>query len=104
MTRLLATTLLRIAISPAGMGISFAGFKCQQVITATAYSIVGVMNKMLTVLINVLIWDKHASAIGIGSLAGAAGGGERGRQIWGVRRAGWDGAGRMGAGCSVFAV
>ena len=53
------------------MGISFAGFKCQQVITATAYTIVGVMNKMLTVLINVLIWDKHASATGIASLAGA---------------------------------
>jgi len=52
-----------------GMGISFAGFKCQQVITATAYTIVGVMNKMLTVLINVLIWDKHASATGIASLA-----------------------------------
>jgi solute carrier family 35 len=51
------------------MGISFAGFKCNQVITATAYTVVGVMNKMLTVLINVLIWDKHASAVGIGSLA-----------------------------------
>jgi len=51
-----------------GMGISFAGFKCQQVITATAYTVVGVMNKMLTVTINVLIWDKHASATGIASL------------------------------------
>ena len=27
------------------------------------------MNKMLTVFVNVLIWDKHASALGIGSLA-----------------------------------
>lgn len=55
------------------MGISFAGFKCQQVITATGYTVVGVMNKMLTVLINVLIWDKHASAVGISSLAGELG-------------------------------
>ena len=37
----------------AGVGISWAGFKCQQVITATAYTVVGVMNKLLTVLINV---------------------------------------------------
>jgi len=51
-----------------GMGISFAGFKCQQLITATAYTVVGVMNKMLTVTINVMIWDKHASGIGIASL------------------------------------
>lgn len=37
----------------AGVCISWAGFKCQQVITATAYTVVGVMNKLLTVLINV---------------------------------------------------
>ena len=53
----------------AGLCISWAGFWCQSLITATAYSVVGVMNKMLTVFVNVLIWDKHASALGIGSLA-----------------------------------
>jgi hypothetical protein len=42
----------------AGVGISWAGFKCQALISATAYTVVGVMNKLLTVLINVLIWDK----------------------------------------------
>ena len=52
-----------------GLCISWAGFWCQSLITATAYSVVGVMNKMLTVFVNVLIWDKHASALGIGSLA-----------------------------------
>ena len=51
-----------------GTGISWAGFKCQSVITATAYTVVGVVNKMLTVLVNVLIWDRHASAHGIGAL------------------------------------
>ena len=92
-----------------GTGISWAGFKCQSVITATAYTVVGVVstmlavphyaplcptmphyaplclpttlappaplaplavqvNKMLTVLLNVLIWDAHASGIGIASL------------------------------------
>jgi len=51
-----------------GIGISWAGFLCQSLITATAYSVVGVMNKMLTVTVNVLIWDKHASPAGISSL------------------------------------
>jgi len=51
-----------------GLGISWTGFKCQQMITATAYTVVGVMNKMITVLVNVLMWDNHASMVGIGSL------------------------------------
>ena len=38
------------------------------VVSATTYTVVGVMNKMLTVTVNVLIWDKHASASGIGAL------------------------------------
>ena len=52
----------------AGVGISWAGFKCQQVVAATTYTVVGVINKLLTVLINVAIWDKHASPLGIGAL------------------------------------
>jgi len=51
-----------------GILISWAGFWCQSVVTATTYSVVGVMNKMLTVTVNVLIWDKHASTSGIASL------------------------------------
>ena len=52
-----------------GICISWAGFLCQSLITATSYTVVGVMNKMLTVTVNVLIWDKHASVSGIFSLA-----------------------------------
>ena len=59
----------------AGVGISWAGFKCQQVITATAYTVVGVLNKLLTVLINSLIWDKHAPPLGIAALCICLGGG-----------------------------
>ena len=33
-------------------------------ITATCYTVLGVANKMATVLINCLIWDKHASLLG----------------------------------------
>lgn len=51
-----------------GTGISWSGFKCQSVITATAYTVVGVVNKMLTVLLNVLLWDAHATSRGIASL------------------------------------
>lgn len=36
---------------------------------------VGVVNKMLTVLVNVLIWDQHASAKGIFALLICLGGG-----------------------------
>ena len=52
-----------------GICISWAGFLCQSLVTATSYTVVGVMNKMLTVTVNVLIWDKHASVSGIFSLA-----------------------------------
>lgn len=51
-----------------GLGISYAGFKCQSLISATSYTIIGVLNKMLTVLVNTLMWDQHASAAGIASL------------------------------------
>jgi len=48
-----------------GICISWAGFWCQSLVSATTYTVVGVMNKMLTVTVNVLIWDKHASPSGI---------------------------------------
>jgi len=51
-----------------GIGISWAGFWCQSLVSATTYTVVGVMNKMLTVTVNVLIWDKHATPMGIGAL------------------------------------
>lgn len=51
-----------------GLGISWTGFKCQSLITATAYTVVGVINKMLTVVVNVLIWEQHASPAGLLSL------------------------------------
>jgi len=42
---------------------------CQSLLSATSYTVVGVMNKMLTITINVLIWDNHASGYGIFSLS-----------------------------------
>lgn len=58
-----------------GIGISWAGFWCQSLVSATTYTVVGVMNKMLTVTVNVLIWEKHASPAGIFSLCVCLAGG-----------------------------
>jgi len=51
-----------------GTGISFTGWWCRQKISATTYSIVGNMNKILTILANMLIWKHHATTWGIVAL------------------------------------
>lgn len=48
-----------------GLLISFFGFAARKAISATAFTVTGVVNKFLTVAINVLIWDKHATPIGL---------------------------------------
>ncbi|CAM0950952.1 unnamed protein product [Alopecurus aequalis] len=51
-----------------GLLISFFGFAARKAISATAFTVTGVVNKFLTVAINVMIWDKHASPFGLVSL------------------------------------
>uniref|UniRef100_A0A0E0LZP9 Sugar phosphate transporter domain-containing protein n=1 Tax=Oryza punctata TaxID=4537 RepID=A0A0E0LZP9_ORYPU len=48
-----------------GLLISFFGFATRKAISATAFTVTGVVNKFLTVAINVLIWDKHSSPFGL---------------------------------------
>lgn len=48
-----------------GLAISFFGFAARKAVTATAFTVTGVVNKFLTVVINVLIWDKHATPVGL---------------------------------------
>ncbi|XP_047330364.1 GDP-fucose transporter 1-like [Impatiens glandulifera] len=48
-----------------GLLISFFGFAARKAITATAFTVTGVVNKFLTVVINVMIWDKHATPFGL---------------------------------------
>ncbi|XP_078428879.1 golgi nucleotide sugar transporter 4 [Wolffia australiana] len=48
-----------------GLSISFFGFAARKAISATAFTVTGVVNKFLTVAINVMIWDKHASPFGV---------------------------------------
>ncbi|XP_050219354.1 GDP-mannose transporter GONST3-like [Mercurialis annua] len=47
-----------------GLSISFFGFSCRRAISATGFTVLGVVNKLLTVVINFVIWDKHSSFIG----------------------------------------
>jgi len=51
-----------------GVAISYFGFACRQALSPTAFTVLGVMNKLITVLVNITIWDKHASVTGVVSL------------------------------------
>lgn len=58
-----------------GLSISFFGFSCRRAISATGFTVLGIVNKLLTVVINLVIWDKHASFIGtVGLLVCMSGG------------------------------
>ncbi len=48
-----------------GVGISYTGWAARKAVSATTYTLVGVMNKMVTVVINLLIWDQHSSMVGL---------------------------------------
>lgn len=49
----------------AGTLIGYSGWLCREMVSATTYTLVGVVNKFLTILLNVVLWDKHASPFGI---------------------------------------
>jgi len=52
----------------AGTGIGYSGWWCRDKVSATSFTVIGVMNKCLTILVNLLIWDQHAPMGGIASL------------------------------------
>ncbi|XP_074566768.1 GDP-mannose transporter GONST3-like [Curcuma longa] len=47
-----------------GLSISFFGFSCRRAISATGFTVLGVVNKLLTVAINLAVWDKHSTFVG----------------------------------------
>lgn len=51
-----------------GVGISYAGFYLRDLVTATSFTVIGVVNKLATTVVNALIWDKHANSYGIVAL------------------------------------
>lgn len=51
-----------------GTSISFFGFLTREALSATSFTLVGNTCKVLTVLSNLLFWDRHAGVGGVGSL------------------------------------
>lgn len=52
-----------------GTGIGYSGWWCRSKVSAASYTLIGVLNKCLTVLVNLMIWDQHAAVEGIASLS-----------------------------------
>lgn len=52
----------------AGLGMSFLSFLLRNMISATAFAIVGNMCKVATILVNTVIWDQHSDSMGIVAL------------------------------------
>mmetsp|Transcript_22387 Transcript_22387/g.26978 ORF Transcript_22387/g.26978 Transcript_22387/m.26978 type:complete len:328 (+) Transcript_22387:238-1221(+) len=58
-----------------GVGMSYSAFWLRSLVSATSFTIVGIMCKIATVVINLLIWDKHASPSGLAALSVCLAGG-----------------------------
>ncbi len=52
-----------------GFGISFAGTGFRACVSATTFTLVGVTNKIISVTVNYLMWDQHATNLGLAALA-----------------------------------
>lgn len=58
-----------LAVSCAlGVGMSYFAFLCRAQVSATHFTVIGNVCKVLTVLVNICIWDKHATPMGVGFL------------------------------------
>lgn len=53
-----------------GTLIGYTGWRCRGMVSATSYTLIGVVNKFLTVLLNVFLWDKHSSPMGLVAVCG----------------------------------
>lgn len=62
------TIIVVLISSILGLGISVSGFICRELVTATSFSVIGNMNKILTIIINCLVMDEHANFYGLCSL------------------------------------
>ncbi|GMH39718.1 hypothetical protein BSKO_07616 [Bryopsis sp. KO-2023] len=51
-----------------GIGMSYTSFWLRNMVSATAFTVIGIMCKIGTVILNYLYWDQHASTAGIGCL------------------------------------
>jgi len=53
-----------------GLAMSYFAFLARKLVSATYFSIIGNVCKIVTVIVNYFIWDKHASLFGISCLFG----------------------------------
>ena len=49
--------------------MSYSAFLLRNLVSATSFTVVGIMCKIATVVINCLIWENHASAEGLFALS-----------------------------------
>jgi GDP-mannose transporter len=47
-----------------GVAISYAGFNLRSLVSATTFTVVGVVCKIITVMLNDMIWKNHSNAMG----------------------------------------
>lgn len=71
-----ATSTSLLASCLIGIGVSHSAYVMRSACSATMSAVVGIVCKVITVLINMVIWDKHASStelifLSLGLLAGA---------------------------------
>ena len=55
-----------------GLGMSYFSFALRAVISATSFSVIGNICKVLTILVNIMMWDQHASKRPPGAVGFAA--------------------------------
>lgn len=61
-----ATTVVLLTLgSVAGIGIGYSSWWCRGKVSATSFTVIGVMNKCLTILLNLVVWEYHAAPGGI---------------------------------------
>lgn len=49
----------------AGLAIGYASWDCRSMVSAAAFTVIGVVNKFLTIILNVLVWSKHSTPLGL---------------------------------------
>ncbi|CAB9498238.1 mannose transporter GONST3 [Seminavis robusta] len=62
------TTALMLMGCVVGIGIGYSSWWCRDQVSATSFTIIGVMNKCLTILMNFMVWSNHARPAGIACL------------------------------------
>ena len=48
-----------------GISLSFFGYRLRSLVSATSFTVVGVTCKLLSIVINTVVWDRHSSKSGL---------------------------------------